>query len=122
MVTVRFCFLGHERHGIIIAGPQQGMKQALAVSSGESPCRSLIRAYDASMTDTTEAPAQSVNGAAPAPAAEVPCEDCATGGERALAVVAGLFGLFIVGLAVDMFTGGGLSKLIGRALGGVAGD
>jgi hypothetical protein len=102
MVTLRFFLFGHRCHGITV------------IMAG--------RAYDASMTDTTEAPAQSVNGAAPAPAAEVPCEDCATGGERALAVVAGLFGLFIVGLAVDMFTGGGLSKLIGRALGGVAGD
>jgi hypothetical protein len=33
-------------------------------------------------------------------------------------VVAGLFGLFIVGLAIDMFTGGGVSRLIGRVLGG----
>jgi hypothetical protein len=70
------------------------------------------------MTETqTEVP-QTANGQAPAPAAEPPCEDCATNGERALAVVAGLFGLFIVGLAIDMFTGGGVSRLIGRVLGG----
>jgi hypothetical protein len=68
------------------------------------------------MTETqTEVP-PSANGQAPA--AEPPCEDCATNGERALAVVAGLFGLFIVGLAIDMFTGGGVSRLIGRVLGG----
>ena len=52
--------------------------------------------------------------AATGPAA-APCEDCATSGERALAVVAGLFGLFIVGLAIDMFTGGRLSKLLAGA-------
>jgi hypothetical protein len=72
------------------------------------------------MTETTNpADTQSANGVAPAASAEqAPCEDCATGGERALAVVAGLFGLFIVGLAIDMFTGGGVSRLISRAFGG----
>jgi len=72
------------------------------------------------MTETTtQAPPQSANGVAPGPA-EAPCEDCATGGERALAVVAGLFGLFIIGLAVDMFTGGRLSKILAGAFGGQA--
>jgi hypothetical protein len=69
------------------------------------------------MTDTQAEAPPSVNGTAPAapgPAA-APCEDCATSGERALAVVAGLFGLFIVGLAIDMFTGGRLSKLLAGA-------
>ena len=72
------------------------------------------------MTETTtQAPPQSANGVVPG-AAEAPCEDCATGGERALAVVAGVFGLFIIGLAIDMFTGGGLSKILARAFGGTA--
>jgi hypothetical protein len=70
------------------------------------------------MTDTQAEAPPAVNGTAPQgqPAgqepAAAPCEDCATSGERALAVVAGLFGLFIVGLAIDMFTGGRLSKLL----------
>ena len=52
-----------------------------------------------------------VNGTAPAPPAE-PCEDCATGGERALAIVAGAFGIFVLAMAIDMFTGGKLSRLL----------
>ena len=49
---------------------------------------------------------QHVNGTAPAPAADQPCEDCATPGEKLLAVLAAALGLFIIVLAVDMFTGG----------------
>lgn len=79
------------------------------------------------MTET-----QTVNGSAPAAAgqpagqepAAAPCEDCATAGERALAIVAGLFGLFVVGLAIDMFTGGAVSRTLGRLFAGqdVAGE
>ena len=53
-----------------------------------------------------------VNGTAPAPVADEPCEDCVTNGEKALAFVAGLFGLFVIAMAVDMFTGGALSRLL----------
>ena len=79
------------------------------------------QAYDAIMTETQTVP-PAVNGQAPAPGPQAvdDCVDCATGGERALAVVAGLFGLFIIGLAVDMFTGGRLSKILAGAFGGQA--
>jgi hypothetical protein len=74
------------------------------------------------MTDTqTQAPA-SANGTAPVPPADPSGEDTPTGGEKALAVVAGLFGLFIIGMAVDMFTGGRLSRFLGRAAGEPGGD
>jgi len=46
----------------------------------------------------------SLNGTAPAP--DLPSGDEATGGEKALAVVAALFGLFIILVAADIFTGG----------------
>jgi hypothetical protein len=46
----------------------------------------------------------SLNGSAPAE--DKPCTDCATGGEKALALIAALFGVFIVVMAADMFTGG----------------
>jgi hypothetical protein len=68
------------------------------------------------MTDaTTEAP--HVNGQAPprpaldAPAAE-PCEDCASNGEKILAVLAIAFAAFIVVMAVDMFTGGKVTGMM----------
>lgn len=49
------------------------------------------------------------NGQAPK---EEPCEDCATNGEKLLAGVAFLFGLFVVAMAIDMFTGGAISRLV----------
>jgi hypothetical protein len=69
--------------------------------------------YYPSMTDTQAE--THVNGTAPAPpaeTAEAPCEDCTSGGEKALAVLAGVFGLFILLMAADMFTGGKISGLI----------
>jgi hypothetical protein len=68
------------------------------------------------MTDTQADTAASLNGTAPAPAAE-PCEDCATSGEKALAVVAALFGIFILVMAIDMFTGGKIGGLVREAAG-----
>jgi len=50
-------------------------------------------------------PTEHVNGTAP-PTGDAPCEDCATSGEKALAVVAFLFAAFIAVMAVDMFLGG----------------
>ncbi len=60
------------------------------------------------------AQAAAINGAAPAagPAAEE-CADCVTSGERALAVIGVLIGLVIVGIAIDLGTGGKLSGLVG---------
>jgi len=54
-------------------------------------------------TETT-----SLNGSGPAP--DQPCDDCATGGEKALAVLGVLFGIFLIVMAIDMFSGG---KIIG---------
>lgn len=62
-----------------------------------------LRSNISPMTDT-QAETVSLNGTGPAP--DPPCEDCASSGEKALAVVAVLFGLFIIAMAVDMFTGG----------------
>ena len=56
-------------------------------------------------TETT-----STNGTAPADPA--PCQDCATGGEKLLAILAGAFGLFIILMAVDMATGGKVTGLV----------
>jgi hypothetical protein len=55
------------------------------------------------MTETSQA-----NGTAPAPPAgeSAPCTDCVTKGEKALAVVALLFGAFIIFMAIDIFSGG----------------
>jgi hypothetical protein len=67
------------------------------------------------MSETVTAPAgPEVNGAAPP---EQPCADCATGGEKILAVVAAVFGLFVLAMAADMFTGGGLSRVLAGARG-----
>jgi hypothetical protein len=54
-----------------------------------------------------------VNGTAPQ-AAEVEAEPAvvSTGGERALAIVAGLFGILVVLMAVDMLTGGRLTGYV----------
>jgi hypothetical protein len=57
------------------------------------------------MGGMTADPTTSANGTVPAEPAP-PCEDCATSGEKTLAVVAALFGIFIVVMAIDMFTGG----------------
>ena len=46
------------------------------------------------------------------PAGEAPCADCATSGEKILAVLAGLFAVFILVMAVDMFTGGKVSGVV----------
>jgi len=68
------------------------------------------------MTDTQADPAAHVNGTAPGPAADAgDCDDCATGGEKTLAVLAAVFGVFILLMAVDMFTGGKVTGMIREA-------
>jgi hypothetical protein len=69
------------------------------------------------MTDTAAYTAAaettaSVNGTAPAADPAAPCEDCATGGERALAAVTIFLGLFVIAVGIDMFTGGKLSGMV----------
>jgi hypothetical protein len=58
------------------------------------------------MSESTE----HLNGTAPAE--EQPCDDCATGGEKALAVLGILFGVFLIVMAFDMFTGGQVSGYV----------
>lgn len=73
-----------------------------------------------SMSETTEAPAAetpSLNGTAPA-AEEQPCTDCVSGGEKAMALIAGLFGAFVILMAIDMFTGGRVSGAIAERAAG----
>lgn len=75
------------------------------------------------MTDTTTAgttaDTSQLNGSGPAPgpADDAGCADCASGGEKALAVIGGVVGALIVGMAIDMFTGGALSATLARMLG-----
>jgi hypothetical protein len=59
------------------------------------------------MTDTTE----HVNGTAPAPALDLPgdCAECATGGETVLAAA---LGVFVIVMAIDMFTGGRITGMV----------
>jgi hypothetical protein len=65
------------------------------------------------MTDT-QAEAH-VNGTAPAPPEAGPCEDCATSGEKVLAVLAFGFAVFIAVMAIDMFTGGKITGMVREA-------
>jgi hypothetical protein len=62
------------------------------------------------MSETTAEP--HVNGTAPAPADEAPCEDCPTRSDRFLAVLVGLLGLFVIAMAIDMATGGKVGGMI----------
>ncbi len=78
------------------------------------------------MTETTEQgqATASANGTAPTtgqPAEGEPCVDCVTGGEKALAILAGLFAAFLIGMAIDMFTGGKLTGFV-REQAGAPGD
>ena len=43
---------------------------------------------------------------APAEPAAEPCDDCASPGEKILAVAAALFGVLVLVMAIDIFTGG----------------
>ena len=49
---------------------------------------------------------------APAEPAAEPCEDCATSGEKILAVAAALFGVLVLIMAVDIFTGGKITGFL----------
>jgi hypothetical protein len=64
------------------------------------------------MSETATEP--HVNGTAPPapPAAEQPCENCASPSEKALAVLAFLAGAFVVVIAIDMFFGGRLTGMV----------
>jgi hypothetical protein len=64
------------------------------------------------MTDVTTD--QHVNGTAPAPPAseDAPCLDCATNGEKLLAVLAIAFAVGLALMGIDMFTGGKLSGMV----------
>lgn len=62
------------------------------------------------MSETQTGPA--LNGQQPGPAAEAPCEDCSSAGERILAVLAAVIGVGILVVAIDMFTGGRLSGYV----------
>lgn len=67
------------------------------------------------------------NGTAPQaadapPAAEQPCEDCVTNGERVLAVLSLVFAALIIGMAIDMMTGGKLSGVVKQVREGASGD
>jgi hypothetical protein len=64
------------------------------------------------MTETSTETTAASNGTAPATDDAKPCEDCVTGGEKALAVLAALFGVFIIVMAFDMFSGGKVTGFV----------
>lgn len=67
------------------------------------------------------AASQPVNGTAPAAAAE-DCADCATSGERALAITGMIIGLGIFVMGLDVALGYRLSRAVGIGKGGAADD
>jgi hypothetical protein len=71
------------------------------------------------MTDTTAD--THLNGTAPASQApaEAPCEDCATGGEKLMAVLTLIIALGLLVLAADGWTGG---KVLGMVKEATSGD
>jgi hypothetical protein len=56
-----------------------------------------------------------VNGTAPPASAAEPCDDCATSGEKILAVLAFAFAVFLGVMAIDMFTGGKVTGMVREA-------
>lgn len=53
------------------------------------------------------------NGATPAPPPAEPAEAAAVpAADRAMAVIGAVIGLLIIGIAFDLWTGGGLSRLL----------
>jgi len=73
------------------------------------------------MTETsTQAPAgAALNGSTPAaPAAEAPCEDCATPSERVMGIIGLAFALGLGAIALDLITGGAISRAVTGAFGG----
>jgi hypothetical protein len=64
------------------------------------------------MTDTQAEATASLNGTVPAPAAAEDCADCASGGEKAMAILAGAFALFLLAMAYDMYSGGKVSGYV----------
>ena len=80
----------------------------LHVSQRAGLCDDLAGDYHQDMSDE-------LNGThveAPAPAEDAPCEDCATSGEKILAVAAALFGVLVLIMAVDIFTGGKITGFL----------
>jgi hypothetical protein len=65
------------------------------------------------MADTQDE--QHVNGTAPAAPPAGGCAECASGGEKTLAVLAAILGVFVIIMAADMFTGGKISGLVTEA-------
>jgi hypothetical protein len=62
------------------------------------------------MTETAQEAKAAANGSAP----DEPCADCATGGEKILAVIACAVGVLVIAIAIDMFTGGAIGRLFPR--------
>lgn len=61
------------------------------------------------------------NGQAPASGGEE-CADCATASERAMGIAGLLFAAFLAGIAIDLISGGRLSRLIVGAFGREGGE
>jgi hypothetical protein len=69
-----------------------------------------------SMSETAGQEKSTANSQATTPGGETaPGGEDVTGGEKALAVLAACFGAFLILMAVDMFTGGRLTGMIGEA-------
>jgi hypothetical protein len=51
----------------------------------------------------------------PPAAADAPCEDCATSGEKILGILTIVFAAALVLMAVDMITGGKITGVVSRA-------
>jgi hypothetical protein len=77
------------------------------------------------MADTkqADAPAQAVNGQAPA-SAEAPCVDCATGSERLMGIMGIAAAVALLFIGIDLVSGGWLSGALfpGRDVPGAGGE
>lgn len=72
-----------------------------------------------SETQTAGQDKGTLNGQAQAPAGDpaAPPGECASGGEKTLAILAACFGAFLILMAIDMFTGGGLTGFVRESTG-----
>lgn len=74
------------------------------------------------MADLKQAPAAdpaAANGQGPAPAPEE-CKECATASERVMGIAGLLFAVGLAAIAIDLITGGALSRLAVGVLGSAA--